>query len=71
MKKPIFLLKPNLRTYTKKFYDGWTKKDFEEERLKIAMNISTLSRAQRKFVINAFKYDTKNKNDKAPDNTNK
>ena len=68
-KVPLYSLKQNIKTKTPKFYDGWTKEDFEEERLKIAMNISTLSKAQRKFVTNAFKNDTKNKNNEAPDNS--
>ncbi|MCK9429576.1 MAG: hypothetical protein M0R17_06190 [Candidatus Omnitrophica bacterium] len=67
---PTFLLKRNLQTKTKKFYDGWTKEDFEKEYLKISMNISTLTKAQRQFIINSFK-NAKDKNNKTPDNINK
>jgi hypothetical protein len=59
-----------LRTPTSKFYDGWSKERFEEERIKIAMNISLLTRSQREFVINSFKNDTKTTTGKTPDNIN-
>jgi hypothetical protein len=67
---PTFLLQRNLRTKTKKFYDGWTKEDFEKEYLKISINTSTLTKSQRQFIINSFK-NAKNKDNKTLDNINK
>lgn len=55
MKKQIFDLRANMRTFTHKFYKGWTQQDFKNEYLKIQMHTSTLTKSQRETVIKYVK----------------
>lgn len=56
MKKQIFDLRSNMRTFTHKFYEGWTPRDFMDEYLKIASHTSTLTKSQRETVIKYVKH---------------
>jgi len=55
MKKQIFDLRSNMRTFTHKFYKGWTPQDFKDEYLKIVSHTSTLTKSQRETVIKYVK----------------
>jgi hypothetical protein len=56
MKKQIFDLRSNMRTFTHKFYNGWTPQDFMDEYLKIVSHTSTLTKSQRETVIKYVKH---------------